>query len=57
MWRRSGWVWLLVGSAVMAVGSGVPIPVESGAVINAFELILLVSLLATRQHQDRSASW
>lgn len=54
VWRRQGWVWLLVGSVVMVIGSAVPVPLDSGAVTNAFELVLLVSVLATRQHQDRS---
>lgn len=53
VWRRTGWVWLLVGAVVMTIGSAVPVPVDSGAVTNAFELALLVSILATKAHQDR----
>lgn len=52
LWRRDGWVWLLVGAAIMTVGSAIPIPVASGAVTNAFELILITSLMATIAHQD-----
>jgi hypothetical protein len=55
VWRRQGWGWLLVGSVVMTVGSAVPVPVDSAAVVNGFELVLLVSLLLTRRHQDREA--
>lgn len=53
LWRRQGWVWLLVGAGVLTVGSTVPVPVDSGAVTNAFELVLLISVLATKRHQDR----
>ena len=53
VWRRQGWVWLLVGTAIMTLGSAVPIPIESGAVTNLFELVLLVSILVTKQFQDR----
>src|SRR5690606_13433943 len=56
VWRRTGWPWLLVGSGLMTVGSAVPVPVGSGAVTNAFELVLLVSILATKAHQDRRAA-
>lgn len=55
VWRRQGWVWLLVGTALMTVGSSVPVPVDSGAVTNAFEVVLLVSILATKAFQDRAA--
>ncbi len=53
VWRRQRWPWLLVGTAIMVLGSLVPIPVESGAVTNAFELVLLVAILATKHAQDR----
>ncbi|MDA8371062.1 MAG: hypothetical protein M0026_14500 [Nocardiopsaceae bacterium] len=52
LWRRQRWIWLLVGAVLMAVGSGVPLPLESGAVTNLFELVLLVSVLATKAWQD-----
>lgn len=54
MWRRQTWAWLLVGTLLMVVGAAVPIPVNSGAVTNAFELILLTSILATKHFQDRA---
>lgn len=50
VWRGDGWAWLLVGSALMLVGSAVPVPVDSGAVTNLFELVLLVSVVATVRH-------
>ncbi len=41
-------------TVLMGIG-GVPLPIERAAVTNAFEFILLVSLLATKQFQDRIA--
>lgn len=55
VWRRQKWVWLLVGTLLMGIGSAVPFPVNSAAVTNAFELILLISILATKHFQDRAA--
>lgn len=52
VWRRQRWIWLLVGTILMAVGSGVPIPLASGAVTNLFELILLASVMAAKGRQD-----
>lgn len=52
VWKASGWPWMAVGAVVMTVGSAVPVPVDSGAVTNAFELALLLSLVATKHHQD-----
>ncbi|GGA68023.1 hypothetical protein GCM10011490_18170 [Pseudoclavibacter endophyticus] len=54
VWRRQKWIWLLVGTLLMVIGSAVPLPVDSGAVTNAFELILLTSILATKHVQDRA---
>lgn len=53
VWRRQRWIWLLVGAVIMTAGSAIPIPVESGAVTNAFELVLLTAILATKARQDR----
>lgn len=54
--RRTRWLWLLAGSALMLVGSSVPVPIASAAVTNVFELVLLVSVVVTRVHQDRAAA-
>ncbi|MCM3787416.1 hypothetical protein M3221_03170 [Domibacillus indicus] len=54
IWRRQGWIWFFVGSLVMIVGSAVPLPVNSGAVTNLFELVLMFSLLTTAAFQSRS---
>ena len=53
VWKRQGWPWLFVGALVMTIGSAVQLPVDSGAVTNAFELALLISILATKAFQDR----
>lgn len=47
VWRKSKWIWMLIGSVLMVAGSAIPLPIKSGAVTNTFELILILSLLAT----------
>ncbi len=37
----------------MTIGSAIELPIESGAITNAFELILLISILATKAFQDK----
>ncbi|CEG24151.1 hypothetical protein BN1080_03171 [Planococcus massiliensis] len=53
LWKRRGWKWMLVGAVVMTIGSAVPIPVESSAATNAFELFLLAALVSTKVHLER----
>lgn len=52
VWKRTGWKWMCIGSVLMALGNAVPIPVDSSAVTNAFELILLITLVWTKIHLD-----
>lgn len=52
LWKKVGWKWMLIGSVIMTIGSAVPIPVDSSAVTNAFELILLFSLVWTKVHLE-----
>ncbi|WP_261165382.1 hypothetical protein [Microbacterium sp. Marseille-Q6965] len=52
-WMRQRWPWLCIGTVLMLAGSSVPIPLPSGAATNAFELILLVAIVATVARQDR----
>lgn len=54
LWKRTGWFWMFIGVALMLVGSMIDIPVESAAITNAFELILLTTLVVTKLHQDRN---
>lgn len=56
VWWKQKWPWLFLGALAMTIGSAVEIPVESGAITNAFELALLVSIMATKAHQDRRQS-
>lgn len=53
VWKRQRWPWLFAGALIMTIGSGVELPIDSGAVTNAFELVLLVSVIATKAFQDR----
>ncbi len=55
VWKRQGWPWLCVVTVVMVIGSAVPFDIASGAVTNAFELVLLIGVLATIAFQDRRA--
>ena len=52
VWKRKWW-WMLVGTIIMALGSAVPIDVESNALTNAFELFLIASLMLTAIHFSR----
>lgn len=56
VWKKAGWAWMFVGSVIMGIGSGVTIPVESAAVTNIFELILLTSLVWTKIHLEKKHS-
>ncbi|WP_243228861.1 hypothetical protein [Microbacterium sp. CIAB417] len=52
VWVRRRWPWLTIVTVIMVAGSAVPIPVDSGAATNAFELILLIGIVATIAFQD-----
>lgn len=53
VWVRERWPWLTVVTVLMVAGSAVTLPVPSAAIVNAFELILLIGVVATIAHQDR----
>lgn len=53
LWKKNGWKWTLIGAVTMGIGSAVPIPVESSAVTNAFELFLLFTLVWTKNHLEK----
>ncbi|MGM0846643.1 MAG: hypothetical protein ACQEUT_16835 [Bacillota bacterium] len=53
IWRKQKWIWFFLGSLVMAAGSAVQLPIESGAITNLFELTLLSSLAATAYFQGK----
>ncbi len=53
LWWKTKWKWMLIGVLLMIAGSVISFPIESDAVTNMFELILLASLVFTKLHQDR----
>ncbi|UOR13843.1 hypothetical protein [Halobacillus amylolyticus] len=53
IWRRQEWIWFFIGSLLMIVGSAIQLPVDSGAITNFFELILISSLLGTAYFQRK----
>lgn len=53
IWRKSGWIWMLAGIVIRIIGSAVSVPVDSSAVTNAFELILLFYLLWMKIHLEQ----
>lgn len=53
LWKKRGWKWMFVGAVIMTIGSAVPIPVDSSAATNAFELFLLFTLVWTKVHLER----
>lgn len=53
VWKRQRWVWLLIVTIVMVLGSAIPFEIPSSAATNAFELILLIGVIATIGFQDR----
>lgn len=55
-WVRTRWPWLTVATVLMVAGSAVTLPVPSAAIVNAFELILLIGVVATIAYQDRIAA-
>lgn len=56
VWKKAGWPWMFVGSVIMGIGSSVTLAVESEAVTNIFELILLASLVWTKVHLEKKHS-
>jgi len=55
-WVRMRWPWLTVVTVIMVVGSAIILPVPSAAIVNAFELILLIGVVATIAFQDRASA-
>ena len=45
-WKRKWW-WMLAGTVIMTIGSAFPIDIGSDAITNAFELILIATLMWT----------
>jgi hypothetical protein len=53
IWWKQKWIWFFIGTLMMTIGSAAPIPVKSGAIVNGFELVLIISLMATKYFQDQ----
>jgi hypothetical protein len=53
LWKNLKWKWMAIGVIIMGIGSAVPIPIESDAATNGFELILLISLWFTKEFLDK----
>ncbi|RSD29181.1 hypothetical protein [Mesobacillus subterraneus] len=53
LWKRLKWKWLAIGVILMGIGSTVPFPFKSDAATNGFELVLLISLWATKSFLDQ----
>ncbi|UPO90322.1 hypothetical protein [Niallia sp. Man26] len=51
---KQKWIWFFVGAFLMIVMSAVRIPINSNAVTNLFEVVLVVSLLSTSLFQARN---
>ncbi|MFB9329176.1 hypothetical protein ACFFSY_24845 [Paenibacillus aurantiacus] len=51
---RRWWPWLLAGVGVLVLGRAIPIEIDSSALTNIFELLLLVSILFTIRRFDRN---
>lgn len=53
LWKKLKWKWMAIGVIIMIIGSAVPMPIKSEAATNGFELILLLSLWATKAFLDK----
>jgi len=49
LWKMTGWAAFFFGVVIMTIGSAIPFPVESNAITNLFELVLLTSLMWTKR--------
>ncbi|MBY0098336.1 hypothetical protein [Mesobacillus maritimus] len=54
IWWKQKWPWLLIGILAMGGGSALFKHVASGAIMNGTELVLMISLIATKRFQDTS---
>lgn len=53
LWVFEKWIWLFVGAILMTIGSIVSFPIDSGAITNGFEVILIIFLVLTKQHLEK----
>ncbi|WP_058306358.1 hypothetical protein [Gracilibacillus massiliensis] len=53
IYRKTRWKWMLIGTVIMGIGSALSSFLPSGAVTNAFELILLFTLALTKIYLEK----
>ena len=53
LWWKAKWPWMFIGTVIMTIGSAVPLDIGSNALTNAFELILLFTLVWTKKQLDQ----
>ena len=54
LWWKAKWPWMFIGTVIMTFGSAVSFDIGSNAITNAFELILLFTLVWTKKQLDRN---
>ena len=52
LWWKAKWPWMFIGTVIMTIGSAVSFDIGSNAITNAFELILLFTLVWTKKQLD-----
>ncbi len=52
LWWKAKWPWMFVGTVIMTIGSAIPFDIGSNALTNAFELLLLFTLVWTKKQLD-----
>ena len=52
LWWKANWPWIFIGTVIMTIGSAVSFDIGSNAITNAFELILLFTLVWTKKQLD-----
>jgi hypothetical protein len=56
VWRRTGWIWMLVGGVAMFVAAAIPISLAGFLVSNGGEVALSLALVATERFLQRHES-
>ncbi|UOQ49690.1 hypothetical protein MUN88_06315 [Gracilibacillus caseinilyticus] len=57
IWMRRHWPWMFAGVLLMAMGSIVKIPINSSAITNGFELILIITLFLTKTTLENKSKY
>lgn len=54
LWWKAKWIWMFAGTVIMTIGSAIPFELGSNAMTNAFELVLLFTLIWTKKQLDQN---